>query len=176
MQYIIFSIISLFFVIIDQISKIAVINSNLVDGITIEFIPGIINFCYTRNLGMAFGLEAGGPIVLGFISLGIITLICVFLVKYINFKKNFLYSLSLALIVGGAFGNMVDRFFRPKGVIDFLQFGFWKSFAIFNLADAFLCIGTFLIAVYILFIYKEPKKKSPNDKKIEPEKIVESDL
>lgn len=80
----------------------------------------------------------------------------------VDFKKNIVYTLSLILIFSGTFGNMIDRIFSSKGVIDFIDPVF-MDFAIFNVADSYITIGAILLAVYILFIYKDPEET-----KIEP--------
>ncbi len=68
---------------------------------------------------------------------------------------------AAALIVGGGFGNIADRLFRPQGVVDFLDFKFYGLFGLdrwptFNLADASIVIGMALLIIFSLF-KKEPK-------------------
>ncbi|MDP4182123.1 MAG: signal peptidase II, partial [Bacillota bacterium] len=66
---------------------------------------------------------------------------------------------ALTIILGGAFGNFIDRLFRGS-VVDFLQFYFGSyQFPIFNLADSFIVIGTILLMFYMLFIQKENENR-----------------
>ena len=60
------------------------------------------------------------------------------------------------MVLGGAVGNLIDRAFRPDGVVDFLDFHFWSyNFPTFNVADCFIVIGTILLSYYILFVIKD---------------------
>ena len=66
-------------------------------------------------------------------------------------------NISLCMLISGAVGNMLDRVFKGY-VVDMLEFTF-IDFPVFNVADSFVVIGAILLAVYIIFIYKEPKKE-----------------
>ena len=81
------------------------------------------------------------------------------LVKLVDFKNNILLSIALILIDAGAIGNLIDRAFFEKGVIDFLNFEF-MNFPIFNFADTCLTIGACVLVVYIIFFYKEEDRKN----------------
>ena len=70
-------------------------------------------------------------------------------------------------LLGGTIGNMIDRFFRMEGVVDFIELGF-MDFPIFNLADSFLVVGTILLMISILFmdslhLKKEKKVENQNE-------------
>lgn len=69
--------------------------------------------------------------------------ILVFAYRNLNMNKNSSVIIT-ALVTGGALGNLYDRIFRGF-VIDFIAFSFWP---VFNLADAFLCIGIFLFVAF----------------------------
>ena len=67
--------------------------------------------------------------------------------------------------------DRIDAIFREKGVVDFLEFGF-MNFPIFNIADTFLTIGVFMLAIYVLFISKDgllPFMKKQEEKPSEEE-------
>ena len=65
------------------------------------------------------------------------------------------------MILGGAVGNMIDRIFRGGAVVDYLDLKLFH-FAIFNFADCFVCIGTALLMIYILFFSEDKTKKQEN--------------
>lgn len=67
----------------------------------------------------------------------------------------------MALIIGGALGNLYDRMVYHY-VRDFIRFAFWENFAVFNLADSALTIGVVMFAVYYIFLYKEDASKKKN--------------
>lgn len=95
-------------------------------------------FEYLENRGAAFGMFSQGTLVLAVVSVVIIT---VGLVAMIRFAMGeFWLAASIALIIGGAIGNAIDRFSRGY-VVDFIAIGrFWK----FNLADSAVTIGVLL--------------------------------
>lgn len=71
---------------------------------------------------------------------------------------------AASLIVGGGFGNIVDRVFRPNGVVDFLDFKFYGLFGLdrwptFNIADASIVIGMVLLLYFSLFHNRKQTKK-----------------
>jgi signal peptidase II len=92
----------------------------------------------------------------------VITLaVVIALVYYIRkmAKKNVLLGVSLAMMLGGAIGNFIDRVFRQQ-VVDFLQtYIFSYPFPIFNVADASLSIGVVLLIIYMLLEEKLAKEK-----------------
>ena len=67
---------------------------------------------------------------------------------YIKKPKNLLLRTSLSMIIGGGIGNMIDRLFLGY-VVDFIEFAF-VDFAVFNIADSFVTIGTGLLMLYII--------------------------
>lgn len=140
--------------ILDRLTKLWVLDSVVGNPITV-----INNFFYIRHLenkGAAFSILHGKTIFLVATS-SIVALVLIFiLIK----NKNRFFRLTLSLILGGALGNLFDRIFREGSVIDFLEFHFGSYvFPTFNLADSFVVVGTILLAIYILFIYKEPGAK-----------------
>lgn len=79
----------------------------------------------------------------------------------VRFKpESRLALISVAMITGGGIGNMIDRL-RLGYVVDFIYIKI-IDFAVFNIADSFVCVGTALLIVYILFFYRE---KTEEEKK-----------
>ena len=126
----------------DRVTKI------LAGGIPPEGIPlitGIVRLRYAENTGAAFSMFSGHPWLLGVLSLLIIVGGFLFL------RKKTLPALAitgLMMMLGGAAGNMVDRL-ATGFVPDMIELLFVR-FAIFNVADSFLCIGCVLTAVSLL--------------------------
>lgn len=148
-------IIAALVVIIDQVSKLLIVQF-CVDNTVV--IPGLLNFVYSENDGMAWGLGSG------FAWLFVVVTIAVsaFMI-YLMTKKDFkskLYLVAAGLIIGGGLGNMIDRIFRGF-VVDFLSLSFFPP--ICNLADYAITAGTICLVVFIIFFYGK-KKESPADK------------
>jgi len=137
--------------ILDRLSKIWVLDTLINNPITV-----IKDFFYLRHLeneGAAFSILHGKTILL-IVMASIVALVLVY--ALIKFKNKFLRA-TISLILGGALGNLYDRIFRGS-VVDFLEFHFGSYvFPTFNLADSLVVVGTILLAIYILFIYKEDK-------------------
>ena len=138
--------------ILDRLSKVWVMDSLVGNPITV--IKDFFYLSHLENEGASFGILQGKTLFL-IVLTSIVALVLVYaLIKY---KDKFLRT-TLSLILGGAFGNLFDRIFNDGSVIDFLEFHFGSYvFPTFNIADTFVVIGTILLAIYILFIYKEDK-------------------
>ena len=135
-------------VLIDQMSKYLVVEF-LKDQPPIVVIEDVLNFFYVENRGAAFGIMQ--DMRLFFIIITIAIVLAILFILFKNYKNNsLLFNISLALILGGAIGNFIDRF-RLHYVVDFISFRiFGYDFAVFNLADVFIVVGTILLAIMIL--------------------------
>ena len=119
------------------------------------FIGGLFNFTHYENTGAAWSIFAGNQAFLIIISVVFVLLIGIF--YFFERKNGALFHIGTALILGGAVGNMVDRVFLGF-VRDFIQFDFWRSFPVFNVADIALTIGVVLVVLfYFLNIFKRGK-------------------
>ncbi len=137
---------SLLFFIIDIISKNVVKSFlNLYDSI--EIIPNFFSLTYVVNDGAAFSILRGKQLLL--IVLAIILFLLI--VYYISKEKLDNYKvIYYSLLIGGMFGNLLDRIIY-NGVIDFFDFNiFGYNYPIFNLADTFIVIGVILIIIEII--------------------------
>ncbi len=108
-------------------------------------IPGVVGLRYAENRGIAFSMLSGRPWLLGLFSLAVIAAAFLFLRKK-EIRPLPLYGLMLML--GGAAGNMADRFFTGY-VPDMIELLFVR-FAVFNIADACLCVGCALVIISLL--------------------------
>lgn len=144
-------------VIFDQLIKVASLNvlPQLPDQ-TFVFIPGFASFHYVQNTGAAFSLFSNATWLLA--ALSVVLVIALFYVLFKTKKYNSrLLRLALVFIIGGAIGNMIDRMFLGF-VRDMIEFTFVR-FAVFNVADSFVCIGAVLLGVFLLFYWDKNKKK-----------------
>lgn len=138
---------------LDQLTKYIVINNIEYTG-KIPVIDGFFYLTHYKNEGAAWGIMAGWRAFLIPVTIVVSIVLAYYLVK----SKNRLFKISLSMVLGGAVGNLIDRAFRPGGVVDFLDFHFWSyNFPTFNVADCFIVIGTILLSYYILFVIKDEK-------------------
>ena len=136
----------------------------------IDAIPFLINFYHIKNPGAAWGMFSDNRWIFLVISSVAIIALPIFLYKFRRAPK--IFGISLSLIIGGAAGNMIDRLFAPNGyVTDFIEFAF-MDFPIFNVADICVCIGAFMLFIYLAFFdkvvfppdEKKKKEKAPDMK------------
>ena len=139
-------------VIVDQIVKWGCLS--LTGSVTL--IPKVLALTYAENTGMAFSLFSGRAWLLGVVSALCILAGWLVLRRY---KLGRLSRIAAMLMLGGAVGNMLDRFFRGY-VVDMFEVLF-VEFAIFNVADAALTIGTALMALSLLLFPKEWQENQP---------------
>lgn len=143
-------------ILLDQAVKYWVRNS-LALGETIPLWPGVFQITYTQNRGMAFSLLEGA---VSFLVLA--ALIVSFGIIYIHWKNrarmSWLTGLSLALALGGAVGNLIDRIWL-KYVTDLFDFRL-INFPIFNVADSAITVGIALLAWRILSVRETPAPAS----------------
>jgi len=135
---------------IDQYTKYYV-NIQPADIFPIEIIPNFIYILKISNSGAAFGFFQNKTNILIIIS--IIAIILIIVLKIKLDLKSVLYNISLGFILGGAAGNLIDRIIWGE-VTDWFHV---VKFAVFNVADSFICIGFALILIIILrtFFRKE---------------------
>lgn len=135
-------ILSIIFLIVDQITKILVVNS-LVPGENIEIIKNIFNIIYTNNTGAAFSILLGKRIFLIVVAVLIIGVL-LYYIKRNKIEKK-IDIIALSFIIGGSLGNLIDRIVRGY-VIDFISIKIGNyNFPIFNVADILIVIGVFLL-------------------------------
>ena len=145
---------SIIIITIDQVTKYLV-NTKISLNTSIEIIPGIIFISHVKNSGAAFGVFQNRTNILIIISVIAIILIIILKIK-LNLDSIF-YNISLGFILGGAIGNLIDRIIFGE-VVDFLHL---RYFAVFNVADSFICIG---FGIVIILILKNYFKRGANKK------------
>ena len=143
-------------IIIDIFTKLLV-TTKLKENDLISIIPNFFSIYYVKNTGAAFSILQDSTIFLVILS----ALIIVVLDRFIKKEKNMprLQELSFSLVMGGIFGNMIDRIINHS-VTDFISFRIFNyNFPVFNIADIGITIGACLLVISILI---EEKKISKN--------------
>ena len=129
-------------VVIDQITKFA-ITSKLALSESITIINNFFYFTFIKNFGIGFGL-LNNPASRWILILITIVIIGIILYYYKELPKKYLPIISTSLILGGAIGNLIDRFLFGF-VIDFIDFRIWPAF---NIADSAVTIGVIGLIIY----------------------------
>ena len=136
----------------DQFTKyIAVVH--LKDQPAIPLIANVLELNYLENRGAAFGMLQNQKIFFVFVAVMILAVIAYVIFKMPEKKKYTILHVLLVLIASGAVGNMIDRL-RLDYVVDFISFVL-IHFPIFNVADIYVTVATFLLVILLLFYYKE---------------------
>ena len=139
---------------LDIITKFAVIM-HLKPGQVIEM-TSFFNMVFVLNKGIGFSLLSNVHNA-NLIMLAINSVVCLLLLVWMMREKNTLTTIGLMSVIGGAIGNLLDRA-TQGGVVDFLDFHLkGKHWPAFNLADAAICLGAFLI---ILSLFKGSNKNA----------------
>lgn len=145
-----FRLIMIAVLIVDRVTK------ELAAGIPAEgtvLLPGVIGLRYAENRGIAFSMLNGYPRLMGVLSLALIA------AGYLWLRKKELAAFpltGLALMAGGAAGNMLDRLIRGA-VPDMIELQFIR-FPVFNIADSCLTAGCALVIISLLFRPKDWEK------------------
>ena len=142
---------------IDQISKYGAFI-NLLDSKPIVIIENFFQLNYVENYGAAWGILKNQRHFLVILTILIVMALAIYIKTNKNLSK--LTLISISLIIGGAIGNLIDRI-KMGYVIDFLDvnFGDLYDFPVFNFADSFIVIGTFIMLYLILTDrYEKPEE------------------
>jgi signal peptidase II len=140
-------------IVLDQISKLIAVKLLAPIG-SVPLWEGVLHLTYVENKGAAFGMLADQRWI--FISISSVAIIAIALYLYSGRNESKLYCGALTLIISGGIGNMIDRIALGY-VVDFIDFAL-IDFAVFNIADSFVCIGAgLLVLALILDIIKEAK-------------------
>jgi len=167
--------VTLCIVFLDQVTKLLVkgftlpifnyYHQGMQLGQSIPVISDFLRLTFIENPGMAFGIEIGGRLFLTLFSL--VASIGIFYYIYRLRKETFIVRLTLAMILGGAIGNLIDRVFYGVifgeaplfygKVVDFIDMDFFhidflaihiNRFAVFNIADASVSTGIMMMLLF----------------------------
>lgn len=140
-------IIALLVFIVDQLSKLLFLQA-ISPGATLHVLP-FLDFALARNHGAAFGIFAEGT---GwqrwfFIMVAVVISVLILVWSHRLKRKDWWDTVALGMILGGAWGNMLDRM-RFGHVVDFIDFyvGNWHWYT-FNVADIGICVGAAMLII-----------------------------
>jgi len=140
-------LLSLIVVVLDQSTKF-IAALKLPPGGSIPLIKGVFHLTLLRNKGMAFGLFPEQVNILLILSFFAVPALLTLLIIFSRRIKTGLVKFGLALILGGAIGNLIDRL-RYGEITDFLDFRIWP---VFNLADTAITVGAILLVLKVLLV------------------------
>ena len=108
----------------------------------------VLRFNYTHNPGAAFGINIGEHSRIFFLALSLIALVVLGLMYRSTPRRDVLRLAAVALVCGGAIGNILDRLRYEAGVVDFIDIGIGSHrFWIFNVADSAVSVGAVLLLI-----------------------------
>ncbi|BBM00712.1 signal peptidase II [Microbulbifer sp. GL-2] len=152
---------------LDVITKVWAVDM-FMHGPALQIIPGFLQFTYAENYGAAFSFlaDAGGwqRWFFGIVALGFSVVVIIWLWRLPTRKRW--ESCALALILGGALGNLWDRILLGY-VRDFISvyYGTWH-FPVFNVADMGISIGAAMLVIELLFFAEKDGDKAKNNAEV----------
>ena len=159
-------------IILDQITKILVMKNIPLYTIGAQFFGDFLRIIHVANTGVAFSVGATWSDTVRRFLFSMIPLIVIAIVVVIYFRNNEWTKLqrwSIMGIVGGGLGNLIDRFSRAEGVVDFIDVKFYGLFGLerwptFNVADSAVVVcGLLLIISFIITFIQESKAQKSQE-------------
>ncbi len=162
------ALLTLALVVADQATKAWIVKNVAENTIASRHMGDFLWIVHMRNLGIAFSI---GDSVSSLLRLGLFILLpACFLVaaaifSFVSKTLTTFQRYAISIIMGGGIGNLIDRIFRPEGVVDFISFSLFGIFGLdrfptFNIADMSITIGAFLL---ILSGFLVDGKKAVNE-------------
>ena len=149
-------LLALVIIALDQITKAIIVNKMEL-GESIQVIENFLYITSHRNPGAAWGILAGKMWFFYIVTVVVIIALVFYIQKMA--KTHMLVGVALALMLGGAIGNLIDRILHQE-VVDFIDtYIFGYNFPIFNVADSALTVGVALLIIYMLFEEKFLKER-----------------
>ncbi|WP_394855419.1 MULTISPECIES: signal peptidase II [Rhodococcus] len=154
----------------DLVTKIVVVHY-VKPGNPISIVGDVVTLRLVRNPGAAFSMATGMTWLLTVVAVAVV----IGVIKIGRTLRSPWWALGLGLVLGGALGNLIDRFFRAPGpfqghVVDFVSVGWWP---VFNVADSSIVCGAILLVVLSLFGFEpngERVTKAKSDAAAEADK------
>jgi signal peptidase II len=163
-------------IILDQLTKLWIVQNIPLNTIGYSFLDSFLRIIHVRNTGVAFSLGAGWSapvrmILFTFVPAGVLIGLIAYYFQTPEFTK--VQRWAIAGIIGGGFGNIIDRMFRADGVVDFIDVRFFglfgmERFPTFNVADSSVVICGILLMITLFMTPVEFKTSEPQT--TEPQK------
>lgn len=154
-------------IIADQVSKAIIVDTIEKYRVGVSLFDGFLRIIHTRNLGIAFSLggsASGGLRAVLFTVLPVVVLAVLTLFYFKDKTLTRLQRWAVAGIIGGGLGNLIDRVFRPEGVVDFIDVKFFGIFGLdrwptFNVADSSVVVCGIILFISFLFMKKPAEEE-----------------
>ena len=132
-------------IVVDQVSKIIVLSAlGPFQGVSVT---PFLNLVVVLNTGISFGLFASESELARYLLVALALIVSIILMRWLASSTNRFVCAALGMIIGGAFGNVIDRLVH-KAVVDFLDFHLYGwHWPTFNVADSAITIG---VALFVL--------------------------
>ena len=157
MKRLLYSLIGLAVIVLDQLSKFAV-RSNMRPGDRIPLVGDWLSFYYVQNTGTAFSMFEGNKLVTLVLTTVLIVLCIAFIISEMRAGRR-LIPLLLSCVAAGGLSNLIDRM-ALGFVTDMISCG---SFAVFNVADIFVTCGCVILMIVLVSSYGDSGEKGGSD-------------
>ena len=156
---------------LDQVSKALIVKHIDYHTIGCSFFGDLVRIIHTRNLAIAFSIGAGLPDGLRSVLFILLPIVVMAALVFFYFRTDEVTTFQrwcLAAVLGGGVGNIIDRIFRPMGVVDFIDVKFFGIFGLerwptFNVADSSVVVAGILLAASMLFGKEINNRPTSND-------------
>jgi len=144
----------------DVITKVLVV-AYVDEGNPVEVIGDVVTLSLVRNPGAAFSMATGMTWLLTIVAVCVV----IGVIRIGSTLRSLWWAIGLGMVLGGALGNLIDRFFREPGpmrgmVVDFVSVGWWPTF---NVADSNIVCGAILLVVLTLFGFEPDGTRKTGD-------------
>lgn len=158
-------------IVADQLTKYFIAKNIPLYNIGASFFGDFLRIIHVNNPGIAFSIGQGWSLAARGLLFRLVPLIVIFIVLGVYFRNDEFSQLqrwSIAGIAGGGFGNLIDRFFRAEGVIDFIDVKFYgilgfERWPTFNVADAAVVVCGILLVISFLVSMKHEKRAGADE-------------
>ena len=152
-------------IILDQITKILTVKNIQYGTIGAQFFGDFLRIVHISNKGVAFSVGATWSQTIRQLLFSLLPLVVIGIVIAVYFRNDDFSALqrwAIAGIVGGGLGNLIDRWFRKEGVVDFIDVKFFGIFGLerwptFNVADSAVVVCGLLLIISFAAALKEKK-------------------
>ncbi|MFI9510840.1 signal peptidase II [Nocardia sp. NPDC052566] len=145
---------------LDLLTKTLIV-ANVTPGHPVSIIGDVVQLRLVRNPGAAFSMATGMTWLLTLIA----TAVVIGVIRIARKLHSLWWAVGLGMVLGGALGNLIDRFFRSPGplqghVVDFVSVGWWP---VFNVADSSIVCGAILLVALTVFGFEPDGSRTKHD-------------